>query len=119
MPLIGDNLLPEAAVSQRRSMRQRLRSLRDPLRSFRQDNIPGPNVIGQLEDRIVDTRDQFVSNDRVLSRLQDLRGNGGIIGNGDSGNGSNGSNGSGNSGGNSGSSAETSRRSQSNNPTVQ
>lgn len=113
MPLIGDNLLPEAAVSQRRSMRQRLRSLRDPIRSFRQNNIPGPDVVGQLEDRIIQARDQFVTRDMVLSRLQDLRSNGGMMSNGGSGNGS------GNSGGSSGSSSETSRRSQTNNTTVQ
>lgn len=111
VPLLGERLLPEAVNSQRRSMRTRLRNLRDPLRSFRENNIPGPNVIGELEDRAIQTRDRFVTRDMALSRLQDLRSNGlsvGGNGNGEENNENGGTE-----------RSETSRRSEANNPTLQ
>lgn len=118
VPLLGDNLLPEAVMSQRRSMRTRLRNLRDPVRQFRENTIPGPNVLGQLEDRVIQMRDRFVTREMALSRLQDLRGGGGGMMNRGGNSGSNSGGGSG-SGSSSSPNGSGSRRSQSNNTTLQ
>lgn len=108
LALLGENILPEVVNSQRRSMRDRLRNLRDPVQSFRINSVPGPNIVGDLEDRFVEARDSFVTQDNILSRLQDIRGDSMTANNGNNG-----------SSDESGESGETSRRSQANNQTLQ
>lgn len=70
--LVGDRYLPESFVSRRRSMRQKIRELRNPVRSFRESNVPGPDVVGKVEDTLMGARDSFVRRDALVSRLRDM-----------------------------------------------
>lgn len=85
--LLGDRVLPESVVSARRRMRARFSDLREPLRSRRSELVPGPDIIGRLEDNVTELRTRVVRRDGLIERIRMQRG-------GDS----SGSNGSGNSG---------------------
>lgn len=71
--LLGDSVLPERVQSRRRSLRNRLTELRDPVRRFREQNVPGPDVVGRLESNVSDLRDRFVSRTTVLERIRQRR----------------------------------------------
>lgn len=77
--LLGDAVLPEQVQSRRRSLRNRLTELRQPVRRFREQNIPGPNVVGMVGNNLTDLRDRFVSRTTVLERIQERRQNGGMM----------------------------------------
>lgn len=86
--LLGDRLLPDSVVERRGQFRERVMDMRQPLRQFRERNVPGPDLIGTAEDRFTDLRDRVVSRNSVLSRIQARResaGSGGDSNSGDSG----------------------------------
>lgn len=93
--MLGENILPESVNSQRRRLRRRVRELRDPLRQRREQLVPGPDIVGSLENRFSDLRNRVVERDSVLSNITARRSGG----DGDSGDGSS-SNGGSTSGGN-------------------
>lgn len=80
--LLGDRLLPESVVSRRSQFRDRVRELRRPVRRFRENTVPGPDIIGSAEQRLTDVRNRLVSRQSVLDRIQARRGGGGGGGNG-------------------------------------
>jgi len=71
--LLGDNLLPDSVVSRRRQFRERVRGLRSPVQQFRESNVPGPDLIGTAEDKLVDFRDRIISRDSVVKRIRARR----------------------------------------------
>lgn len=71
--LIGDRVLPESVTSRRRQLRSRLRELRDPIRTRREDLVPGPDIIGMVESNLMNLRDRFTSRDGLLSRIRAQR----------------------------------------------
>lgn len=71
--MLGDRVLPEAVQSQRRKLRSRLQSVREPVRSFREQNIPGPDVVGTVENQVTDLRSKVVSRDSVIGRVKEMR----------------------------------------------
>lgn len=92
--MLGEGVLPESVQERRRQIRERAMSLREPVRNFREQNVPGPDVLGQVESRVTGLRDRVVSRDGVLSSIRERRA--------DSGNGNSGTNSSdGNGGGSS------------------
>lgn len=104
--MLGENILPDSVNTRRRRVRERVQSLREPLRSTRENLVPGPDVVGKLENQIMDARDRVVQREGALqgmdlgSRLMQLRG---------SDSGSDGSNGSSNNSGSSGGDSSSSR----------
>lgn len=80
--MLGDAVLPEQIQSSRRRLRNRLSDLRQPVRQFREENVPGPNVVGNLESRFSDLRDRFVSRTTVLERIRSQRNGDGMTGDG-------------------------------------
>lgn len=66
--------MPEAVQSRRRTLRSRLRSMRRPLKQTRQDVVPGPDLIGKLENNVSNVRDRFVTRDSVLGRIKERKG---------------------------------------------
>lgn len=71
--MLGERALPEAVQERRRQIRERAMSLREPVRNFRESNVPGPDLIGQVESRVSGLRDRFVSRDTILSRISERR----------------------------------------------
>lgn len=69
-PMIGEGFIPESIQSRRRSLRNRLRNMRQPIMEFRQQNIPGPDVVGTVENNLMDLRDRFVNREKILSRIR-------------------------------------------------
>lgn len=102
--MLGDAVLPEQVQSRRRSLRNRVSNLRQPIRDFRQQNVPGPDVLGTVESNLSDLRDRFVSRTTALERVRQRRNGSGGEQQNQNGNG----NGSG-SGSSGGSSSESSR----------
>lgn len=70
--MLGDRLLPEAVQVQRRKVRNKITDLREPIRERRQDLVPGPDVIGSIEENVSDLRSRFVSRDTLLKRVKDM-----------------------------------------------
>lgn len=99
--MLGENFLPESVMQRRRQVRDRLQSLRQPIKSTR-ESLPGPNVIGQVENSAKSFRDKFVSRQNVLSRIKNMRSQSGSSG--------------GNSGGSSGGSSRGSESNNTNTP---
>lgn len=100
--MLGERFIPESVQSRRRSLRQRLGSLRDPIRTRREEFVPGPDLIGTAEEQLSDLRDSFVSRDSVVASIRDAVG--GMTGDdGESEDGSGGSSGDNSSNGESGS----------------
>lgn len=75
--MIGEGFLPEAVQSQRNKLRNRLLDLREPIRSTREDLVPGPDVLGKVENTVKDFRDRVVTRESVIDRIQARRGNDG------------------------------------------
>lgn len=93
--MLGDRVLPESVQARRRQVRQRVNSLREPVRSFREEKIPGPDVVGKTERQLSSLRDRFVSRDAVVERVRQIRSDSSSDGSGSgsgSGNGSGSSN---------------------------
>lgn len=74
--MFGEGVLPESVNARRRQLRNRLQDLRDPVRNFREENIPGPDVIGSLEGSLMNLRTSVVERDSVLSGVRDRLGQG-------------------------------------------
>lgn len=70
---LGDRILPESLAGRRRQVQERLRELRRPVRRFREDKIPGPDLVGSLESQALDLRDKVVSRDTVVDRIRKRR----------------------------------------------
>lgn len=68
--MLGDNVLPESLQSRRRSIRNRLKNLREPIRRRRSEAVPGPDVIGSLESRVSGLRDKVVDRDSALENIR-------------------------------------------------
>lgn len=77
--MLGENFLPESVMQRRRQVRDQLQSFRQPIKSAR-ENIPGPDVIGQVENSAKSLRDKFVSRQSVLSRIKNMRSQAGSSG---------------------------------------
>lgn len=75
-PMLGERFLPDSVNSRRRMVRSRIRDLREPLRSRRQNLVPGPDIIGRAENTVMDLRDRFVSRDSVLGKMKSKMGSG-------------------------------------------
>lgn len=95
--LLGEDILPDSVNSQRRKVRERVSSFRQPLKNRRQDAVPGPDLVGSFESKVKNLRSKAVSRDGLAggdgplsgdglaNKLMNLRDSGG------SGSGSNGS----------------------------
>lgn len=79
--MLGNNVLPESVVSARRRFRRKLADVREPVRNFRENTVPGPDIVGNVEDQVTSLRDQFVRRNSMLSMIQerapDIGGNSG------------------------------------------
>jgi len=100
--MLGDSLLPDSVQNLRRSLRSQVSSIREPIRRRREDLVPGPDIIGSVENSVMSLRDRFVTRDGALDRVK----NASPMGSDGSGSGSGGSNG--NSGQTSGSNGQQS-----------
>lgn len=74
--MLGDRHLPEAVQDRRRKLRMKVRDLRAPIRSKRSELVPGPDIVGKVEQKVGGLRDSFVSRDSVLSRIKERRADG-------------------------------------------
>jgi len=72
--LLGEDALPEQVNSARRTVRRRASSLREPIRSTREDLVPGPDVIGSLESRAMGLRSKLTSAGNMQSVLSEREG---------------------------------------------
>lgn len=91
--MLGDSILPDSIQDRRRSMRRRLRELRQPIRERRQSLVPGPDLIGSVEQKLDNVRTNLSTRDSLMQRIRDSRlggsdgssngGNGGSNGNND------------------------------------
>lgn len=79
--MLGERVMPESVTAKRRQLRSRIQDLREPVRSKREDLVPGPNVIGKLESQVNQLRTSVVERDSVLSRIRN-RGDGSSSGSG-------------------------------------
>lgn len=68
--MIGERVLPDSVNSARRRVRNRVMELRQPIRTTREDLIPGPDLIGRAESQVMNLRDRFMTRDGVLSRIR-------------------------------------------------
>lgn len=75
-PMLGERVLPDSVNSTRRRVRSRVRDLRQPIRSRRQNLVPGPDIIGRAENTVMDLRDRFISRDSVLGKMKSKVGSG-------------------------------------------
>lgn len=73
--MLGDKLLPESVQTRRRDLRSRVNELRQPLRQRRQNLVPGPDVVGEAENRLGNIRNRVVDRQTVLERIQSMRQN--------------------------------------------
>lgn len=71
--LLGDNVLPESVQSRRRQLRERVMGIREPARNFRENRVPGPDIVGTAESTLTDLRDRVVTREGVLSRIRERR----------------------------------------------
>lgn len=79
--MLGEDVLPEEVQSRRRRLRNRIRSLREPVRSRRENMVPGPDVVGKLENQVMSLRNKAMNRDGVLGRIRgDSSGSGGSSG---------------------------------------
>lgn len=114
MALLGDKILPDVIQERRESLRMRLQELRSPIREKRQQVVPGPDVIGEVEMKAIRSRDKLVNRDMSLSELTDSIP---VVGNGKDSEKSSGGKNSGSKDGGSGSSDKGSSSNQSENTT--
>lgn len=71
--MLGDKVLPEAIQSRRRKLRSRVMDIREPLRTRRERNVPGPDVIGKAESTVSDLRARFVNRTTVPQFIQEKK----------------------------------------------
>lgn len=71
--LVGDRFLPEQVASARQRVRSRLSELREPIRSRREQLVPGPDIIGRVEDQFSSLRSRFVSRTSLMERIRSQR----------------------------------------------
>jgi len=80
--MLGNRFLPESVVSVRRRFRERVNQARRPVREFREENVPGPDVIGRIENQAADLRSQVVQRESVIEKIRNRRGGSGSGGGG-------------------------------------
>jgi hypothetical protein len=88
--MLLQDVLPDAVSERRRELRQRLQSLREPIRSRREQFVPGPDVVGSVEERLMDLRSQVTQRENILERIRERRADSGMGGSGSGGNGGSG-----------------------------
>lgn len=71
--LLGDRLLPDTVVERRNQFRERVMELRRPIRDARERMLPGPDLVGNAEDRLTDLRNRVVSRQSVVGRIRQRR----------------------------------------------
>jgi len=71
--MLGENFLPESVQSRRRQFREKVNNLRQPIKNFRENTVPGPNVVGKAESQLQGLKNQFFSREGVLSRIKSFR----------------------------------------------
>lgn len=76
------NVLPESVNERRMRLRQRFQSLREPIRSRREQLVPGPDLVGSVEERLMQARSQVMQRDNILQRIRQRRDGGGSGGSG-------------------------------------
>lgn len=86
--MLGNRFLPESVVSARRRMREQITQVREPVRRFREQNVPGPDIVGKAESQFTSLRNQFVRRDSVLEMIRQRSGSSGGSGGSSSSNGS-------------------------------
>ena len=74
--MIGEGFLPESIQSQRNRLRNRLNDLREPIRSRREQLVPGPDLVGRAESTFRNLRDRVVSRTTIMQRIRERRANG-------------------------------------------
>lgn len=67
------SVLPDSVNQRRRQVRQRLQGLREPIRSRREQLVPGPDVVGAAEERFANLRSQVTRRDSILQRIRQRR----------------------------------------------
>lgn len=87
--MLGNRVLPDSVQSQRRRLRSRLRDIREPIRRRRQNLVPGPDLIGSAESRLMDLRSRAMQRDGFVDMMKNARSD--SSGSGSSGGGSSGS----------------------------
>ena len=70
-PMLGESILPETVNDARRRVRNRVSSVRQPLRRSRQDLVPGPDIIGRAESNFNDLRNRVVNRDGLIERVRE------------------------------------------------
>lgn len=70
--LLGERMLPEAVNQRRRSLRNTLQDFREPIRTRREQLVPGPDVVGLTEERVTNLRQRVMTREGVLSRIRDV-----------------------------------------------
>lgn len=73
-PMLGESVLPETVNDARRRVRNRVSSMRQPLRRSRQDLVPGPDLIGRAESSFTDLRNRFVNREGLIERVRSQSG---------------------------------------------
>lgn len=67
--LLGNRLLPESLASKRRDLRNRLNEIRQPLRDFRTNMVPGPNVVEMTESQFMGLRNKVTERDSAMNTI--------------------------------------------------
>lgn len=75
--MLGEQVLPEEVQSRRRKVRRRLNQLREPIRSRRQDVVPGPDIIGTAEQNIMNLRSRLTGGSGILPSMRGSDGSSG------------------------------------------
>lgn len=71
--MLGDSIIPDSIQDRRRSVRRRLRELRQPIREKRQSLVPGPDVIGTVEQKLDNARTSVSTRDSLMDRISESR----------------------------------------------
>lgn len=78
--MVGEGILPESVNRRRRSLRQRVSSVREPLRSRRQSAVPGPDVIGRVEEQVRNVESRVSGREGIVDRIRNRQSSsGGIV----------------------------------------
>lgn len=71
--LLGENVLPESVMNQRRRLRERVNDLREPIRSRRVEYIPGPDLIGEVEGFLTSARNRVLRREGFGMDMMNIR----------------------------------------------
>lgn len=73
--MLGEKVLPESVQQRRRKLRTRVMDLREPVRSRREDLIPGPDLIGKTENQARSIRSRIVGDTNLVDKIRGRRAN--------------------------------------------